>query len=147
MGHPCYTQYMNVPTNKDIGEYTVLFEPVSYQIESDFGSFEVQESDDGVIRMEFTDREGEIIDLADLLPSSYKFVGESVDYYKYLGDLGDRSAMLSEDQVIYVSSIDLNKYGWQYLLTLFHEIGHAIQFDNDPSLIDKLGKLKRSFSL
>lgn len=122
------------------GSHSVLYEPVTFKGEESFGSLEMYEKESGDLVVTFTNTEGKVVQLADLVPFQYRLVGEGYNHHIYLGDLEDYSCIVERDKIIFLSKKNVDEDGWLILLTLFHEIAHAYQFNRDPSSIPDIKK-------
>lgn len=113
-------------------------ELTNIELESEAGFFRMKEDEEGNVVVELENKEGKKIVLNDLLPEGWKMV-----------DSRSESRVDTEEKTVLLNSPMIKYDGWQYLLTILHELGHveADQSDEGREMHEELASLRDSEEL
>src|SRR3990167_7137682 len=97
---------------------------IDFKLESEWGRFFIREEEGGLITIEVHGKDGERFVINSLLPEGWRILA----YASLEGNTGTRVEHTLKELII--SESEARNEGWQYLLSVLHEVGHAIIYES-----------------
>lgn len=129
-----------------------FFKRLDFEFENPDGTLKIKENEGGEVDVYFTNREGERLDLKNLLPKDCSFAG-GVYNKKYINALRNNGKISGIDHYINLDTVNISKdvgdpikrvvylgpefvkrEGGKIGLGILHEIGHLKLMERDPEL-------------
>src|SRR3989338_725789 len=109
-----------MPKEEPTGEIPLI----DFKLESEWGRFFIREEEGGLITIEIHGKDGKKFVINSLLPKDWRILA----YASLDGNTGTRVEHVLKELII--SELEARNEGWQYLLSVLHEVGHAIIYES-----------------
>jgi len=100
---------------------------INLELKNEAGVFSIKEAQNGHITVEVENTQGKKFTLNDLLPKDWRILS----YISPGGSTELRVDYLLKEVVI--SPAEPHREGWKHLLSILHEIGHAVVYESDEA--------------
>lgn len=101
------------------------------ELENESGFFRMKENEEGEVTVELENKEGKKLVLNHILPESWKMVNAE-----------STTKVDPVQKEIWINTNEASVWGWQYFLTILHEIGHAVISESNDEQKEAYGKFE-----